>query len=257
MFDDKPQPLDLQAPPDLPIDGGNDNSADASAEFAPPPPPDASGPTSALDAGILTRKEDPQPINTPPSSAPSDSPVNYGTPPAESYKMKEPFFGKMIMILGIVAFFAALIGGGGWFFYDRFIKTNTAPTAPTEETPSLEDNTFTMPSDETTEPSATIPTTPEAVDENILFGGSAADSDGDGIDDNKEMEIGTDPNSWDTDKDELGDGEEYFSWKTNPLNPDTDSDTYLDGQEIKNNYNPLGPGKLLVPPVDFPGTEIK
>jgi hypothetical protein len=37
-------------------------------------------------------------------------------------------------------------------------------------------------------------------------------------------------------------------WHTDPLNPDTDGDGFKDGDEVKNGFNPLGPGKLLTPP---------
>lgn len=50
-----------------------------------------------------------------------------------------------------------------------------------------------------------------------------ADTDSDGLADRFEQAIGTDPE-----------------------NPDTDSDGYSDSLEIKNNYNPLGPGLLSV-----------
>jgi len=33
-------------------------------------------------------------------------------------------------------------------------------------------------------------------------------------------------------------------YKTDPLLADTDGDGYSDGSEVKNGYNPLGPGKL-------------
>ncbi len=49
----------------------------------------------------------------------------------------------------------------------------------------------------------------------------------------------------DTDADGLSDDlEEYYG--TDPNNPDSDGDTYNDGTEVKNNYNPLGPGQLEV-----------
>ncbi len=47
----------------------------------------------------------------------------------------------------------------------------------------------------------------------------------------------------DTDKDGLSDLREK-SIGTNRLNPDTDGDGYLDGEEVVNGYDPLGPGKL-------------
>jgi len=59
---------------------------------------------------------------------------------------------------------------------------------------------------------------PVAVDSRLII----RDSDSDGLDDNLELAIGTDP-----------------------YNPDTDGDGYLDGVEVANGYNPLGGGKLL------------
>lgn len=48
------------------------------------------------------------------------------------------------------------------------------------------------------------------------------DSDSDGLHDDKETEYGTDIN-----------------------NPDSDGDGYLDGEEVKGGYNPMGPGRLM------------
>ena len=62
--------------------------------------------------------------------------------------------------------------------------------------------------------------------------GGPADSDGDGLLDSKENEIGTDPYDPDTDKDGLTDGEEVNKYRTDPLNPDTDYDLLKDGEEV-------------------------
>jgi len=72
----------------------------------------------------------------------------------------------------------------------------------------------------------------------------ALDSDNDGLTDEQEISLGTDPLKTDTDDDGLFDREEVYIYNTNPNNPDTDGDTYLDGAEVKNNYNPKGPGRL-------------
>ncbi len=60
------------------------------------------------------------------------------------------------------------------------------------------------------------------------------DSDGDELMDEQELEIGTDPNKFDTDMDGLGDGAEVREdgWDTNPLAADTDEDGLGDGDEL-------------------------
>ncbi len=68
------------------------------------------------------------------------------------------------------------------------------------------------------------------------------DSDGDGLSDDYELRIGTDPHNPDTDGDGLRDGEEVLTYKTNPLNPDSDYDMLKDGEEVKKyKTNPLDP----------------
>jgi hypothetical protein len=71
------------------------------------------------------------------------------------------------------------------------------------------------------------------------------DSDGDGLSDEDEEIRGTNPQSADTDSDNLSDGEEVNVYGTDPTNPDTDGDSYLDGDEVKAGYNPNGEGRLL------------
>ncbi len=66
------------------------------------------------------------------------------------------------------------------------------------------------------------------------------DSDGEGLYDWEEKEIGTDPYNPDTDGDGLTDYEEVRIYKTDPLNPDTDFDMLKDGDEVnKYTTNPL------------------
>lgn len=71
------------------------------------------------------------------------------------------------------------------------------------------------------------------------------DADGDGLIDTEEETLGTNRNLIDTDADGLTDREEVRIYNTNPLKEDTDKDSYLDGDEVRNFYNPNGPGKLL------------
>ena len=58
------------------------------------------------------------------------------------------------------------------------------------------------------------------------------DTDGDGLTNNEEIQIGTDPLNPDTDGDGLKDGEEVKTYGTNPLAPDTDNDGLTDGDEV-------------------------
>lgn len=62
------------------------------------------------------------------------------------------------------------------------------------------------------------------------------DTDSDGLTDNEETELGTDPNNADTDGDGLTDGDEVNEYDTDPLTADTDGDGLDDGEEV-NSYN--------------------
>lgn len=65
-----------------------------------------------------------------------------------------------------------------------------------------------------------------------VVGSGDLDSDGDGLTDAEEAQIGTDPFNPDTDGDGLTDFEEVRTYKTDPLNPDTDYDGLKDGAEV-------------------------
>jgi len=68
------------------------------------------------------------------------------------------------------------------------------------------------------------------------------DLDGDGLLNDEERRLGTDPLNPDTDGDGLKDGEEVITYKTDPLNPDTDGDRLMDGEEVFNyKTDPLDP----------------
>jgi len=62
--------------------------------------------------------------------------------------------------------------------------------------------------------------------------GEDKDSDGDGLPDKLEKELGTDRKKADSDGDGLSDGAEYNQHKTNPLVADTDGDGIKDGDEV-------------------------
>ncbi|WP_028473670.1 Ig-like domain-containing protein [Nocardioides alkalitolerans] len=60
------------------------------------------------------------------------------------------------------------------------------------------------------------------------------DTDGDGLTDGAEvLRHGTDPLDRDSDDDRLTDGQEVLTHRTNPLNPDTDRDGLGDGHEVR------------------------
>lgn len=65
-----------------------------------------------------------------------------------------------------------------------------------------------------------------------------SDTDGDGLTDIEEEELGTDANQKDTDGDGLTDFDEIKEWRTDPNNADTDNDNYKDGEEVKAGYDP-------------------
>lgn len=71
------------------------------------------------------------------------------------------------------------------------------------------------------------------------------DSDGDGLTDEEEWQMGTAVDSVDTDNDGLFDREEVKAYGTDPKNPDSDGDSFADGAEVKGRYNPMGSGKLF------------
>ena len=80
------------------------------------------------------------------------------------------------------------------------------------------------------------------------------DSDGDGLSDDEEVALGTDPNNPDTDGDLLDDGEEVNVQGTDPLDPDTDNGGVNDGTEVLvDGTDPLDPADDRVPAVDTDG----
>lgn len=97
---------------------------------------------------------------------------------------------------------------------------------------------------------APIPTTPITISTRHGFPAlirltvTLADTDGDGLTDVVEQQLGTDPNNPDTDNDSLSDGDEHNIHHTDPLMMDTDGDLYPDGFEVgarSQGFDPLVP----------------
>ena len=155
------------------------------------------------------------------------------------------------IIVGAIVFGA--FGGGGYYWWS--MQSGEVPMI--DDTPAVVDqiggtagNGQTIP--EPTEPEpvepdvADLDTEPDATDPvNDPEPDTFMDTDGDGLDDEEEMDLGTNPESADTDNDELTDFDEVRIYKTDPTMPDTDGDGFLDGQEVAGGYNPNGPGKLF------------
>jgi len=231
-----------------------------------------SAPKDALSAGVLQPK---QPTNSTPASAPtplqsenanttfndkdSDLDKQAGSlNQISKYKMKGPILGRILLIL-LVVVVIAVVGFGAWWVYAKIFNKETATTKTTTVTTNTATTAVTKKEKKKTDSNVNTTTqiNNQIQADSILFG-EPIDTDGDGLDDIREKQLGTDPKKKDTDGDGLTDGDEFFIWKTKPLNKDTDGDTYSDGEEIKFGYSPLGPGKLInIPTSTKKTTSIK
>ena len=73
------------------------------------------------------------------------------------------------------------------------------------------------------------------------------DTDGDGLSDDQEAGLGTDPTEYDTDGDGVADGGEINAG-TDPLAPDTDGDGFSDKDELDVSSDPLDPASMPTDP---------
>lgn len=179
-------------------------------------------------------------------------------PPGGDLLPPEPAAGsdsnlKRVFVLSGLVLAMALIVFGGWYGYKKFSQqepvgadqatdTDAAGNDAVAGQGTAADQPATANDNSPTEPvtsdlAATATTTGQAV--------QAVDADDDGLPDEEEARVGTNPNSPDSDNDGLFDREEVKVYGTDPLKADTDGDGFNDGQEVKGGYNPLGWGKLF------------
>ena len=212
MFEDQqPKPIPVAEPKDM-FDGP---PANLPMGNLPPPPP-----TPVMIPPVNTG----QPHGVAPTAP---SPIMPMTPEIEAHHPSG--IKSALMVIGglIVVALAGLIA----------YKLIVAPKAVDPVVLPVEEPVIEEPVPVVAEPEPVVEEEPVAVD-----------SDGDGLTDDEESKIGTDPRLPDTDKDGLGDKEEAQVYGTDPLDPDTDDDNYLDGQEVAAGFNPNGDGKLFEVP---------
>lgn len=256
MFDDQ-QPKGPTPPGNLPIGEPDDIFGDVEKTAGPVEAAPIMSQPSALERGVLRPKQEWAPRITVPPMPPTQG-VDAGVSRPDIYTVKEPVLARgLITVLAIIVILG-ILGGGGWWIYNKFVKQggnivtdvlvqSAEEALPTEEPVVAPEEAPPAVIETPVEGGATQDVGAEVKDQQALFG-EPIDKDGDGLDDTKETELGTDPNNWDSDGDELSDGDEVLVWKTSPLNPDTDGDKYQDGAEVKNGYNPAGTGKIFEPP---------
>ncbi len=168
-------------------------------------------------------------------------------------------FLKILMRVLVVVLVVVIVGGllayGIWWFMGREVvmeeNVEQQPIGATENMEETNEESAAI-----KEPVVVIDDTLSGPSENIFLEEEIIqpeeniplDTDKDGLTDVEERDYGTNINLLDTDKDGLTDYEEVHTFRTDPLNNDTDGDTYLDGDEVRNGYNPAGEGKLVPPP---------
>lgn len=201
-----------------------------SQSVAPKPKP-AVGPAFTKGPAAISR---PQPASLTQDSEFDDEPVS----------SKKKYF--IIGLIGII-----IIAGTSayWFFFRETVTETSNGQIIQEEQESFFDRVA-APID----PQSPLPVTesgnddiissPEPDNEIIQVN---TDSDQDGLSDEEEASLGTNPLKADSDNDGLFDREEVKVYLTDPTDADTDNDGYLDGEEVVAGFNPKGTGSFLPP----------
>lgn len=176
----------------------------------------------------------------PPASKVMPSPTSSSSPipsPMATPRMNELTFGNQSksrwpLVAAAAIIVVGVIAGGYWWWTNQQKETGQESvivnnSLPTENQPSTTNSNIV-----------------------IEQPAQATDTDGDGLTDAEERQLGADPLKSDTDTDGLMDGEEVKVYHTNPLVVDSDGDGYIDSVEIKNGFNPNGSG--LLPDYNIP-----
>ncbi len=160
----------------------------------------------------------------------ADAPLSAGPKWAAGVK-------KYTMLAAMVVAAIAVLSGG-WYAYSKFFAASgdMIPADDSSKGQAVENNGTTE-----QENSASEIKERKQEEKPIV---KPPDKDHDGLSDEEEIRLGTNPNNVDTDDDGLFDREEVRVYKTDPLNYDTDGDGFSDGEEVKNGYDPNGEGKL-------------
>jgi len=179
-----------------------------------------------------------------PPGVPAARPVLREVAPGGAMPPVAPKRGGLGRILGIFLVMILILGAGGAVFYFLY----WGPAQEADLAPTVNEESEEVEQEEVTIPAVVQPEPVEEEEEEPLVPPSQPtepkDTDTDGLTDEEELALGTNPNLIDTDGDGLSDREEIRVWKTNALDIDTDGDGYDDKTEIDGGYDPSGPGKL-------------
>ena len=239
----QPQPVSQQQPPaaprpmsqatgpaNLPVD-----DMFSTTEAAVPRTGAAAAARQAFGAPVSPVTQ-PAPAFQQPYQQPVPQPAPYSPSVEELFGGRGLPWGKIISVIVILA----VVGGAGFAAYwgYNYFSAAKKSAAPIVQQPAVE---ISQPQTPVVTPAVTTTATTTIIITETT-GPAALDSDSDGLTDDEEKKLGTDPFRADTDNDGLTDWAEIKIYRTDPLNPDTDGDGYKDGNEVIKGYDPLKPG---------------
>ena len=195
---------------------------------------------------IFSETEKPKPAAFQPKA---DAPINI-VEADDGYNRNSRGILKKIILLLCALIALGAIGIGGYFSYKTFFKqkldsfiSGQSVSQPENNNASESGVNVNGQNNEGNQSPASSDSLSSPVSAPSDAG--APDSDNDGLSNEEEAQLNTDPNNPDSDNDGLFDREEVQVYQTDPLNRDTDGDGFSDGDEVKAQYNPKGAGKLF------------